>query len=71
LGLEDTSSTVGIHDHMKNINRENTIQIGVWKRSSGSIIVFGTYSVRERNYQHDKARHGIGKAKSADDHGRR
>jgi hypothetical protein len=33
---------MGIQDHMKKIDREDTIQIGVWTRSSGATRVFGT-----------------------------
>jgi len=33
---------MGIKDYMKKIDRKNTIQVGVWTRSSGAIRIFGT-----------------------------
>jgi hypothetical protein len=42
LGLEDTSSTMGIKDYMKNVDRKDNIQYGIWTRSNGAIRVFGT-----------------------------
>jgi hypothetical protein len=35
---------MGIQDYMQEVDRTDTIQIGVWTRSSGAIRIFGTQS---------------------------
>jgi hypothetical protein len=45
---------VGIQDYMKEVDRTDTVQIGVWKRSSGAIRSFGTQSMHGSNYQYDR-----------------
>jgi hypothetical protein len=35
LVLEDTSSIMGIQDYMQKFDSIDTIQVGVWTRSSG------------------------------------
>jgi hypothetical protein len=62
---------MGIENYMQKVDRTNTIEIGVWKISSGSIRILGTYPARSSNHQHDRTRSGKRKAKSADGDGRR
>ena len=62
---------MSIQDHMKKFDRIDTIQIGVWKGSSGSIRIFGTQSVRSSNYKYVRKRHSTGEVKSTDGNGRR
>jgi transposase InsO family protein len=40
--LKIPTSIVGIQDHMQEIDRKNSIQIGVWTRRCGANIIFGT-----------------------------
>jgi transposase InsO family protein len=56
--------------HMQEVDRKNTIHIGVWTRSSGAIRIFGTQSVRSNNYQHDRKRRSTGEVKSTNGNGR-
>jgi hypothetical protein len=42
MGLEDTNNIMGIQDYMQKVDRADTIHVGVWTRSSGSIRIFGT-----------------------------
>jgi hypothetical protein len=62
---------MGIQDYMQKVDRTNTIQFGGWIRSSGSIIILGTYPMRSNNHQHDRMSSSRGKAKSADGDGKR
>jgi hypothetical protein len=56
---------MGIQDFMQEVDRTNTIQIGLWTRSSGSIIIFGTQSACCINQKYDRKRHNTRKIKSA------
>jgi len=71
LGLENTSGTMGIHDHVQELYRTYTFQIGVWPRSGGAIRISGTESVRSCNYQYVRKRYNIGEVKSIDGNGRK
>jgi hypothetical protein len=70
LGLEDTSNIVGIQDYMQKVDRTNTIQVGVWIRSSGAIIIPSTQSSRNNNHQPDITRCSKREAQLADGNGR-
>jgi hypothetical protein len=61
---------MGIHDHMQEFDRIDTIHIGVWERRSGAIRIFGTQSARSNNYQHDRKRRSTGEVKSTNGNGR-
>jgi hypothetical protein len=61
---------MGIQDHMQEVDREDTIHIGVWKGSSGAIRILGTQSASSNNYQHDRKRCSIGEVKSTNGNGR-
>jgi hypothetical protein len=61
---------MGIHDQMQEVDRTNTIQIGVSIGSSGAIRIVGTQSVCSSNYQHDRRRHNTGEVKSTNENGR-
>ena len=56
---------------MEEFDRINTIQIGIWTRSSGAIRIFGTQSAHSSNYKHEKTRRGTGQVESTNDHGGR
>jgi hypothetical protein len=48
---------------MEEVERKNTIQIGVWVGRSGAISIYGTQYVPSSNYQHDTKRRSTGEAK--------
>jgi hypothetical protein len=59
-----------IQDHMQEFDRTDTIHIGVWTGSSGSLRISGTQSTHSSNYQHDRKRRSIGEAKPTNGNGR-
>jgi hypothetical protein len=62
---------MGIYDYLQEDDRADTIYIGVWKRSSGDILILGTHFACSSDYEHDRTRCSTTKDKSADEHGRR
>jgi hypothetical protein len=70
LGLKNTSSIVRIQDHMKEVDRKDTIQTGVLVGSSGAIRISSIQSVRRNNYQHEKKRRSTREAKPTNGNGR-
>jgi hypothetical protein len=61
---------MGIQDHIQEFDRTDTIQIGVWTGSSGSITIYGTHSTHSNNYQHDRKRRSAGEVNSNNGNGR-
>jgi hypothetical protein len=51
---------------MKKFDRRDTIQVGIWTRSSGFVRIPGTQSTHSNSYQHDRTRCSKRKAKSTD-----
>ena len=62
---------MGIQNYMQEVDKTDTIQIGVWTRSSGAIRIFGTQSVCSNNYEYDRKRHTTRDFKSSNGTGRR